>query len=265
MFKNAIFFPHRAGQQIRGVEMTPFFLKDILNTNINQIDTMVSYNNELYFNLYNLYKNNVFINGPRVNIGGDHSMSIATLADSMRRYSNLKVIWMDAHCDINTYETSISKNYHGMPLSILTGLEKKSSLNFTKEILNFKNILYIGVRDIDPFEKEVMEKYNIENIKVKNIHNNREQIINKINNFVKNNPIHFSFDVDVLDPLVMPCTGTPVEQGLQLNDCKIIIDTILKKNVISLDIAELNVGIGNAEEKSKSIKNLTYLFKNYLF
>ena len=57
-------------------------------------------------------------------------MSIATVADSIRRYPNLKLIWMDAHADINTYNESITKNYHGMPLSILTGIEKNMSLKF---------------------------------------------------------------------------------------------------------------------------------------
>ena len=265
MFKNAILFPHRAGQQIKGVERTPFFLKGILQPHINQINTNVSLNNDLYTNLYNLYQKNVFVNGPRVNIGGDHSMSIATLADSIRRYNDLKVIWMDAHCDINTYEKSKTKNYHGMPLSILTGLEKKTPLNFINQTIDFKNILYIGIRDIDPFEREILEKYNIENISVEQIHNNTQDSIKKINSFVSNNPIHFSFDVDVLDPYIIPSTGTPVENGLQLDKCKIIIDKLLRKNIISLDITELNIDIGNVEEKTKSVVNLTHLFKNYIF
>ena len=265
MFKNVIFFAHRAGQRRKGVEKTPLFLKSLIHPYIKQIETKVSTNQDLNINLYNLYQKNVLVDGPKVNIGGDHSMSIATVADSIRRHEDLKVIWMDAHCDINTYKESKSKNYHGMPLSILTGLEKESSLNFINRTIDFKNILYIGVRDIDPFEKEVMEKYNIKHISIEDIHNDIKSTICDINSFVKNSPIHFSFDVDVLDPNVMPSTGTPVECGLELEPCKLIVDELLRKNLVSVDITELNLTIGHVQERAKSLINLTYLFKNYIF
>ena len=68
-------------------------------------------------------------------------MSIATVSDSMERYADLRVIWVDAHCDINTYEKSSSKNYHGMPLSFLSGLDKNDSFDFIKnKLLSFSSI-----------------------------------------------------------------------------------------------------------------------------
>ena len=69
----------------------------------------------------------------------------------------------------------------------------------------------------------------------------------------------------MLDPSVMPSTGTTVEDGLELEPCKIIIDKLLRKNLVSVDITELNLTIGNIEDRAKSLMNLTYLFKNYLF
>ena len=59
-------------------------------------------------------------------------MSIATVASSLNKYDNLKVIWFDAHADLNTYSSSQSKSYHGMPLSFLTGLDNDHRFNFIK-------------------------------------------------------------------------------------------------------------------------------------
>ena len=264
MFRNIILFPHRAGQKRLGVDKTPLLLKPLFHPNCNIIDTPV--NNNLQTNLYNLYKKNFFINGTRVNIGGDHSMSIATVADSIRRYPSLKLIWMDAHADINTYDESITKNYHGMPLSILTGIEKKHSLKFIKTNLSLKNILYIGLRDIDLFEQKIITNNNMNVITIDDIQKNKDDyVLDRISDFTKNHPVHFSFDVDVLDPTVLPSTGTPVENGLQLETCKKIIDNIMTKNIVSVDLTELNLTIGHIEERVKSLIHFTYLFKNYIF
>ena len=119
MFKNIILFSHKAGQRLNGVEKTPLILKDLIRNDLKITNTQIS--DKLMINLQNLYQTNNEVKGRRINIGGDHSMSIATVADSIEKHNNLKVIWMDAHSDINTYESSLSKNFHGIPLGILTG------------------------------------------------------------------------------------------------------------------------------------------------
>ena len=162
---------HRDGQKKLGVDKTPFFLKPLFRHDSKIINTPV--NSDLHTNIYNLYQKNVLTNGRRVNIGGDHSMSIATVSDSIRRYPNLKLIWMDAHADINTYNESTTKNYHGMPLSILTGIEKNPSLKFIKTNINLKNILYIGLRDIDLFEQKIITNNNMNVITIDDIQKNR--------------------------------------------------------------------------------------------
>lgn len=263
MFKNVIMFGNKLGQLKNGVDNAPNVLSGLIRKNINQ--NKINISNNLTSNLLNLYDKNISIDGPKINIGGDHSMSIATVADSLERHKNLRVIWMDAHCDINTYEKSLSKNYHGMPLSILTGIEENKSLNFTDKVLDFKNLLYIGIRDIDPFEKEVLDKYKIKSISISDIDKDINKSIIDMKRFIDNEPVHLSFDVDVLDPLVMPSTGTPVNNGLKIEPCKIILDTLLKENLVSVDITELNPEIGDNLERSKSVNNLVYLFNNYLF
>ena len=263
MFRNIILFPHRVGQNRPGVDKTPYFIKSLLHPNSKIFEPKVS--QELYVNLYNLYSKNVLIEGPRVNIGGDHSMSIATVADSLRRYSDLKIVWMDAHPDINTYKASSSKNFHGMPLSILTGIESHSSLNFVNNFIAPSNILYVGIRDIDPFEQEIINKFDINIISVYELNNNTRKSWEKIDNFIGDKPVHFSFDVDVLDPKIMPSTGTAVENGLELEPCKEIIDKMKDKNLVSIDLTELNLTIGHVEERAQSIINFSYSFKKYIF
>ncbi len=263
MFRNIILFPHRAGQRRPGVDKTPYFIKSLLHPNSQIWESPV--NNHLHVNLYNLYQKNVLVDGPRVNIGGDHSMSIATVADSIRRYPNLKVVWMDAHADINTYEHSESKNFHGMPLSILTGIEKSSKLNFIKKTIDPENILYVGIRDIDPFEQEIISEYKMKNVSIEELHDDHHQAWKKISDFIGDNPTHFSFDVDVLDPSVMPSTGTAVPHGLQLETCKEIVDQMSRQNLVSVDLTELNLTIGHVQERAQSIINFSYLFKNYIF
>lgn len=264
MFRNIVLFPHRAGQKRLGVDKTPYFIKSLLHPHSRVLESPV--NHELHTNLYNLYQKNVLIHGPRVNIGGDHSMSIATVADSIRRYPNLKLVWMDAHADINTYQASKSKNFHGMPLSILTGIERDPALKFINNHIVPRNILYVGIRDVDPFEKEIISKYKIKKITIDELHDDyNNNAWDEISNFIGNSPVHFSFDVDVLDPSVLTSTGTPVKGGLQLGPCKNIVDKMMSKNMVSVDLAELNLTIGHIEERAKSMVHFSYLFKNYIF
>ena len=72
--------------------------------------------------------------GKIINIGGDHSMSIATIASTLNKYPNTKVIYFDAHADLNTYKSSKSKHYHGMPLSFITGIDHHKKFSFIKNL-----------------------------------------------------------------------------------------------------------------------------------
>ena len=264
MFRNIILYPSRIGQKLYGVDETPQLIKPLLNQNMNIINTTVK--NNLFTSLDNLYINNLFVKGPRINIGGDHSMSIATVAHSLRLYPNLKVIWMDAHPDINTYYSSTTKNIHGMPLSTLIGIENKLKFNFISNQLNTDNLLYIGIRDIDPFEQYIIDKFNIKVLTIEQINCKKERnnSINIINNFIRDSPVHLSFDVDVLDPSIIYSTGTPVKNGLNLDACKDILLYLINKNLVSFDLTELNLRIGDKKEVIKSLISLSYLLKNYI-
>ena len=261
-----IYFPHKLGQLKNGVQYTPIYLKKLLKNKYVDVFCNNSLNNKehnLKNNLNNLYLMNNKIISPKINIGGDHSMSIATVASSLNLHKdNLKVLWFDAHADINTYESSLTKNYHGMPLGFLTGLAKHD-FEFIKNKLKFDNLMYIGIRDIDNFEKKIIEKYKIKYLTSEQINNNLYESIKTINNFVGNNPIHLSFDVDCMDPKFISCTGTKCKYGLNFNT-KVILDNLANKNLYNMDITEIYLDLGNNKDKIKTINNLSKIFHSYL-
>ena len=210
---------------------------------------------DLYSTLWNLYykHQNIESSQKRVTVGGDHSTSIASLAWTLNNYPDSKVIWIDAHADINTFESSKSKNYHGMPLSFLSGLDSNKNFDFIKNKLDLNNLLYVGLRDLDDFEKDIIDKKNIKCVDV-NTFNSRN--FNDINNFIENSNYHLSFDVDAIDPKDMPCTGTPVENGIKLDSFLYFLESLDMENMINMDIVELNLEMGKPNDFEISLKNI---------
>lgn len=183
-------------------------------------------------------------------IGGDHSVGHSSVASSMKKIESedLYVIWIDAHPDTNTYSSSMSKNHHGMPLAGLLGFEE-SWVEIDNK-LDTEHLLYYGIRDIDPFEKEMIEKYNIYNTRI------YDELIEKIDNIIQNNKnatFHISWDVDSLDPKYLDSTGCPVEDGLTPDDIINIVN-YLSDRIIALDIVEYNPSIGNAIKSNDTLK-----------
>jgi arginase len=104
-------------------------------------------------------------------LGGDHSIAIGTIAGTAkaireRLNREMAVIWIDAHCDINTPETSESGNIHGMPVAFLTGLAEEKRENVfgwlkAENLINLKKLVYIGLRDVDRGEKLILRQHGI--------------------------------------------------------------------------------------------------------
>lgn len=269
--KNIIFFPSMLGQPKKGVEKGPSvivreIIKKETNTkfkNYNKYWVDVKNSKCIYDNLEKLYETNEKVKGPRINIGGDHSMSIATVAHSLNNFNNLKLIWIDAHGDINTSYSSPTNNLHGMPLGYLTNLDTNNNFYFIIDHLNLNDILYIGIRDLDSFEKEVVKKTSV--IDTKKFNN--ESYIDEIEKFIGNDPIHISFDVDSLDPKYFPSTGTLVKDGLYINRVKELFDYLHEKKfkqIKNIDITEFNPKIGSKEDVKRSIDSIMFIFDKYI-
>jgi arginase len=262
-YKNIILFPHNLGQTKKGTENAPKILNKYINHKKHRV-MVVKTTDNFFKNINNLYNKNKLTKGKIINIGGDHSMSIATIADTLNKYPNAKVIYFDAHADINTYKSSKSKHYHGMPLSFVTGIDHDKQFPFIKNKLPFENLLYIGSRCWDIFEVNEVYKKNIKFLTPDDINNNFEESLNKIMNFVGNSPVHVSFDVDSIDPKYIPSTGTPVKNGIELDNAIKILDNLNNTKIVNMDITELNNKLGSTTDVDKSIKNTELLFSKFL-
>ena len=184
-------------------------------------------------------------------VGGDHSISIGSVAGSLKHHKdNLSVVWIDAHADINTSKSSPSGNRHGMPLACLTGIENYFPKN--QPLLDMDNLVYLGLRDVDPFESDVITVGDIDFIGSHEL--NRDCGLDGVE--VKTDNIHLSIDVDVLDPELMGSTGTPVSEGITMEKLEELVDwTFDQGSVVSLDLVEFNPKIGTNKEKATSLKN----------
>ena len=180
-------------------------------------------------------------------LGGDHSVAIGSISGVLSKCPNVGVIWFDAHTDINTEATSPSGNAHGMPLAALMGL-CKSDINNQSYILNPKNVYWVGARDIDPGEWETIKRLGIED-HVFTVENVRQigmvSVMHHIRTAMKENGVeqlHLSFDVDGMDPLIVPATGTQVKLGLNEIECNTFIDGLSEgmPQLASVDFVEYN-------------------------
>lgn len=183
-------------------------------------------------------------------IGGDHSMALGTISGiasyCKKRKMRLGVIWIDAHSDMNTDETSPSGNIHGMPLAALLGLgcdELVNILGFSPK-LHPENCALIGIRSIDEAEKLNIKKlkvpiYTMNDIDKLGIHRIIAKVLKQFREKVDH--IHISFDLDSVDPLVAPGVGTPIPGGLSYREAHLLMETIAECGCMSsIEIAEVN-------------------------
>lgn len=226
------------------------------------LEEVVSANNRLASKVVNSLENYSF---PFV-IGGDHSLALGSLAGSSHFYGdNLGVIWIDAHGDINTEETSPSGNIHGMPLaaSMGFGYEKLTSIFFDKIKVKPENVFILGCRDLDAGELTLIEQHDINVWNISDIQNRGIDIVLKelietikLRN-IKN--VHLSYDIDCLDPEYVPGTGTPVHNGLTFEESKKLLDCIFSTSLVkSMDFVEYNPEL---DQNNKTLETCIELLK----
>lgn len=238
------------GQRLKGVEMGGKYLYNnvfLKSTAIQPITILNKYFDSVA-GFDSLYKICSTVNYPLV-LGGDHSIGTSTVLGSVKKYGkNTTVIWIDAHADINTMQSSLSKNRHGTPVAYATGLDK-CWFNKTLDVkIDYNKIIYVGIRDLDLFEKKIIKKHNIK-------HYTPTEAIKYIN--TTTDSIHISFDVDALEPNHLDSTGTVADDGLSLSDVKNIINSSLTKdNLVGLDIVEFNPSLGNVSKSLDTMKKI---------
>jgi arginase len=179
-------------------------------------------------------------------LGGDHSLSIGSVRGAAR-HKKIGVIWIDAHADFNTAETTPSGNIHGMSLAILAGLGDKSLAQLwdeTTPVIDPSKIAIIGARDLDSGEKANLSNagamvMGMEQIDRYGMVSAVERAIERVSRDVDG--IYLSLDLDALDPEHAPGVGTPVPAGLSQREthlaCELIAET---GKLIGMDLVEVN-------------------------
>ncbi|PNY18294.1 Arginase [Tolypocladium capitatum] len=193
-------------------------------------------------------------------LGGDHSIAIGTLAGSAkaireRLNREIAVIWVDAHSDINTPESSDSGNIHGMPLAFATGLARDDNeeyFGWIKDdmLMSVKKLVYIGLRDVDAGEKKILRDNGIKAFSMFDVdrHGIGRVVEMALAHIGTDTPIHLSFDVDALDPMWAPSTGTPVRGGLTLREGDYICESVHQTGqLVAIDLVEVNPSLAATE------------------
>jgi arginase len=200
-----------------------------------------------------------------VSIGGDHAMaagSIAGLARAYNAHGRIGLIWVDAHPDINTWETTSSKAMHGMPVAALLGMADEifSGLGGGAKVLNPHHVYYIGIRDIDPGERKYIEQLgihhvNVEQALVKGIEETFRDAIETLRREV--DYIALSIDVDSFDPVDAPAVGSPVAEGFHADEMlPVLRQMALEYKFDLIEIAEYNPSLPGKEKTRELIRSM---------
>jgi len=189
---------------------------------------------------------------PVITLGGDHSIGHSTVSSSLSKFNDdLIVIWIDAHADLNTHETSITKNTHGMPVSGLIGLEY-NWISSSIPILKPENLIYFGIRDLDQAEVNFIHNLGIRSFM------HLDELTKYLDQLdLTNRKIHISFDIDSLDPSYLNSTGTLAPGGLKPSDVIDLYRYIKSKtNIVALDIVELNPELGDLDLSKSTLRKI---------
>lgn len=208
---------------------------------LRNYDEIIDVNQKLNKEVSASIENNRF---PLV-LGGDHSIAVGSVSAISKHYNNLGVIWYDAHGDLNIPEESPSGNIHGMPLRILTGEGPKELLELNSNVIKPENIVLIGMRDLDKGERQFIKDHNIKTFTMSDIDKLgiKEVIENTIEYLKSRNVdgVHLSLDVDALDPLETPGTGTRVLGGLSYRESHFALELLHQSHLISsMELVEVN-------------------------
>ena len=189
-------------------------------------------------------------------IGGDHSAVIGSALASQKYHKNIGIIWIDAHSDYNTFESTHTGNLHGLPLAAITGYKCDALTNFiTDNYINPKNTVIVGARSIDPWEIGNLRDSGVTIFTTDDIHEKGCQyIMDKAFEIALNNTlgIHVSYDIDVIDPILAPGVSVPEKNGINIDEANLLMDYLIsrKEDIKSMDIVEYN--------PTKDINNKTY-------
>lgn len=212
------------------------------------------FNTQLYKNMVSKMKEEYF----PIMIGGDHSAAIASALASTKVNIDVGMIWIDAHTDYNTFESTVTGNIHGLPLATINGYKNSDLRTYHDgKIIQPSKTVIIGARAIDDGEKDNVRYsgvtvFTTQDIKEKGVEAIMDEAF-KIAGF-KTKGIHISYDLDVIDPDIAPGVSIPEFDGISEEEAMQINEYIVKnfKDVLSFDLVEFNP-LRDVERKTEQI------------
>jgi arginase len=206
-------------------------------------------------------------------LGGDHAIGIGSIDGHLKsKNNNVAVLWIDAHADLNTNASSPSGNVHGMPVALLLKeLEDLwpyigADMDWQKPVMSVRDIAYIGLRSVDPFERLTIDKYNIHAYGMREVEMyGIKEVVNRALHEIdpnKDKSLHVSFDIDSLDSLEAPSTGTAVRGGLTLREGIYIVEQAFNTGrLTAVDLVEVNPAIGSQDDVKRTVDAAIELLK----
>jgi len=200
------------------------------------------FNTQLYKAMVEKIKEEYF----PIMIGGDHSAAIASALASAKVNVDVGMIWIDAHTDYNTFETTVTGNIHGLPLAAINGY-KNQELRYYHDgkIIQPSRTVIVGARSIDDEEKDNVRYsgvtvFTTQDIKEKGVEAVMEEAF-KIAGY-KTKGIHVNYDLDVIDPDIAPGVSIPEFDGITEEEAMKINEYLIKnmKDILSFDLVEFN-------------------------
>jgi arginase len=177
-------------------------------------------------------------------LGGDHSIAMGTVAGLLDAFGDVGVLWIDAHGDINTPETSPSGNVHGMPVAAMLGRAGLGTrLGWASRHISPSRVVLYGTRTLDPGERLIIRDLGIRMFTMSEI--DQRGVTATIDEAIEvlrgEGGIHVSFDMDAVDPLEAPGVGTPWPGGLTYREAHLAMELLATTGLVSsMEVAEVN-------------------------
>lgn len=195
-------------------------------------------------------------------LGGDHSISIGSVSGFAQGDKNIGMVWVDAHADLNTPDTSPSGNVHGMVVAHLLGLgdERFTNIWGGGAVLKPEHVVMIGLRDLDAPERDRIHEldilaYTMKEVDQLGMARIAEETLERLSGCSQ---LHVSLDSDALDPSIAPGTGTPVPGGLTYREAHLLMELLADSGQVkSADIVEVNPILDHANQTARVMVELT--------
>jgi len=198
-------------------------------------------------------------------MGGDHALSLGTVsgvaAHAASKGRPLFVLWLDAHPDINTPETTDSGNLHGTPIAYVTGQPGFDGFPAITAPVPTENVCFIGLRSVDAPERDFITQSGMTAIDMRQI--DERGIAAPLADFLEqvsaaDGMLHVSLDVDFLDPSIAPAVGTTVPGGATFREAHLVMEILHDSGLVtSLDLVELNPFLDDRGRTAKLMVDLT--------